>query len=150
MIAILGSLFVLGLAAGVADAGDLCLDATDPSNPPTINRPVIILRGFKFPKKNKCKSFAGVVSTSIPSVPSAVTGAACTRFDGTGVTFTIHASLAPTIAGFRSGTELRYSALVIPTGSSEGTGAISSFTPTQVSNGPVVAFECHNAFPDNL
>src|SRR5262245_2278185 len=100
---ILGSLLVVGLVlAGAAQAGDLCLDASIAANPPTLDRPVIILRGFKFPKKNKCKSFSGVVSTSIPSVSSSVTGSACTRFDGSSVSFSLYGSLAPT-ADIRAG-----------------------------------------------
>jgi len=153
MKAILGSLLVGLLAVGVAQAGDLCLDATNASNPPTDERPIIILRGFKFPKKNKCKPFAGVIATS-PSRASAVTGAACTRFDGTGVSFSAYATLAPVPAQppfiIQEGVELRYSVTVAPTGKDTGSGLLSLFQTTSTSTVRVVTFECHNAFPDNL
>jgi hypothetical protein len=145
--------FVLGFfVATAAQAGNLCLDASTPPNPPTMDRPTIILREFKFPKKNKRKPFAGVISTSIPSRPRSVTGSACTSFDGGNVTFTILASLVPAGLGpgDEMGDELRYVARVTPTGKSDGTGVGSRFEPGATGTFPVTAFECHNAFPDNL
>jgi hypothetical protein len=140
---------VLGLAFSTAAlAGDLCIDAQ--SNPPTLAAPVIIGRGFKIPKKNKCKPFMGVMATSIPARPSAVTGAACTSFDGLNVTFTLVATLPPPDST-HAGTDVRYSARLAVQDASTGTGTMSAFLPTGVvSTGSVVAFECHDAFPDNL
>ncbi len=155
MKAICVSVFVLGLLAAAAQAGDLCLDATAflaGPPPPTLDHPVVILRGFKFPKKNKCKPFTGVISTAIPSRPSAVTGSACTSFAGGGVSFTIVATLAPTGTGPGDdpGVELRYTAHVTPAGSSDGAGSITRIEPNATTSFRVATFECHNAFPDNL
>ena len=142
-----GVLLSLGLSVGV-QAGDLCLDASG-GGTPTIDHPVIILRGFKFPKKNKCKPCAGVISTSVPSRRSAVTGTACTSFDGGQVSFVLYAALVP---GEQSdtGTDLRYAARATPTSPTDGTVRLARYDPPSSSaiNGNV--FECHNAFPDNL
>jgi hypothetical protein len=133
-------------------AGDLCLDAAQP-NVPTLAAPIIIGRGFTVPKKNKCKPFIGVVATSVPAQPSAVTGAACTSFDGRNVTFTLVATLEPVFAGgaFRPGPLVHYSVSMTPQGANAGSGELAAYLPTGVtSTGPFVAFECRNAFPDNL
>jgi hypothetical protein len=141
-----GVLLSLGLSVAV-QAGDLCLDVS--GGTPTIDRPVIILRGFKFPKKNKCKPCAGVISTSIPSRPSAVTGTACTSFDGGRVSFVLYAALVP---GEQSdtGAELRYAARVTPTSPTDGTVRLAHYDPPSTSAITGTAFECHDAFPDNL
>lgn len=111
--------------------------------------PVIVLRDFKFPKRNKCKPFVGVISTSVPSLPSAVTGSACASFDGVAVTFAVVA-MHPPVPGF-AGIDLRYTARVTPTDSTTGSGLMTSFVPgADVITNPISAYECHNAFPDNV
>jgi hypothetical protein len=136
--------FSLGLASAV-QAGDLCLDAAR-LDPPTLGRPTIILRGFKYPKKNKCKSVSGVFAASVPSQPSAVTGAACTSFDGTNVSFTL---VAINSSGTGLAARAEYSAKVMPQGNVSN-GSMLSILPSGNLLTPIVAFECHDAFPDNL
>jgi hypothetical protein len=138
-----GVLLSLGLSVGV-QAGDLRLDVS--GGTPTIDRPVIILRGFKFPKKNKCKPCAGVISASIPSRPSAVTGTACTSFDGGQVSFVLYAALVPGESS-DTGRDLRYAARANPM---DGTVRLAHYDPPSSSAINGTAFECHNAFPDNL
>ena len=68
------------------------------------------------------------------------------------MSFTIVATLAPTGfgPGDDPGVELRYTAHVTPAGSSNGEGVITRFEPNSTTGFRVGAFECHNAFPDNL
>lgn len=147
MKSILVSVVVLSLALPVgAHAGDLCLDAAG-ANPPTFEKPVIIGRGFTVPKKNKCKPFVGVIVTRIPALPSSVTGSACTSFDGANVSFTLVASIAPSPAAFGSGIDLYFGAFLKP---GDGTGLMSAFVGNSTANNPMTAYECHNAYPDNL
>jgi hypothetical protein len=133
----------LGLGS-VVQAGDLCLDAAR-GDPPSFGRPIIILRGFKYPKRSKCKSVSGVFAASVPAQPSAVTGAACTSFDGAHVSFTLVATYTPSTTN-----RAEYSARVAPQGQVSD-GSMASILPSGLNIlTPIVVFECHNAFPDNL
>jgi len=132
-----------------AEAGDLCLDAAG-ANPPSPNGPVIVLRAFKLPKRNKCRPLAGVIAAFPGANASAVTGSACTSHDGAKVTFTMVASIAPSEGGgfLHPGTELRYGAILQPDGKDSGTGLITAFEG--MSTRGLVAYECHDAYPDNV
>jgi hypothetical protein len=135
-----------------ARAGDLCLDAAGVSTP-TLSRPVIIGRGFTLPKKNKCKPFNGVMSATASPRASAVTGTACTSFDGSNVTLTLTATLPPFLSsGARAGSLVHYSVALKPLSPGSGENLISAFLEDRTisTSGPVAVFECHNAFPDNL
>ena len=144
------SALVLGgcLLASSAQAGDMCLDATGGLQP-SLDRPIIIGRGFKFPKKNKCKPFIGVIVASSPSHASVVTGSACARFDGTSVTFMLTAAI-PTDSSMEPSIVRNYVAAITPSGPSEGTGRLSTLRDAGFGNSSAEAFECSNAFPDNL
>jgi hypothetical protein len=132
----------VGLASTV-QAGDLCLDAAQ-GGPPSFEKPTIILRAFKYPRKNKCKSVSGVFAASAPAQPSAVTGAACTSFRGDTVSFTLVATYAPTSA------RAQYSAAVSIEGD-VSPGLMTAILPTGMNvTNQIAVFECHNAFPDNL
>jgi hypothetical protein len=144
------SVVALSLALpAAARAGDLCLDAAGAA-PPAPAAPVVVLRAFKLPKPNKCRPVAGVIAAFPGINSSAVTGSACTSHDGANVTFTIVATVGPTIGGgfIHPATELRYSARLQPDGKDSGTGLMTAFDA--MSTREFTAYECHDAYPDNV
>jgi hypothetical protein len=132
----------VGLASTV-QAGDLCLDAAL-GGPPNFEKPTITLRAFKYPKKNKCKSVSGVIAASSPAQPSAVTGADCTSFRGDTTSFTLVATYAASSARAQYSVGVSIEGDVSP-------GVMTAILPTGMNvTNQISAFECHDAFPDNL
>lgn len=133
----------------VARAGDLCLDAAAGSTP-TYEKPVIIGRTFRLPARNKCKPFMGVFAATSQGIPTAVTGTACTSWDGVSVRFTLVASHTPTDlpgGGYSTGYSMLYSATL---DTRDDTGALTAIHGNTLTTSPITAYECRNAYPDNL
>ncbi len=134
-----------------ARAGDLCLDAAGGAAP-TFEKPVIIGRGFRLPARNQCKPFIGVLAVHSLPLPTSVTGSACTAYDGSGVSFTLVATVPPRRVGSSivGGIDMLYSATLAPQGSSAGNGYLTAFETSSSATTTITAYECRNAYPDNL
>ena len=144
------SVAALILALPAASERAISASTRPEADPPTADAPVIVLRAFKLPKKNKCRPVAGVIAAFSGAHSSAVTGSACTSHDGADVTFAIFASTGPTMGGgfIHPGVELRYGARLQPDGTDSGTGLMTAFHA--MATREFVAYECHNAYPDNV
>lgn len=145
--AVLAAMLTIPLAvaaAAPAAAEDLCIDATG-GIPPTIASPFMILRGFATPGKNKCKQVQGV----LVNFESAVSGSACTSFDGGHVTLSLTASFVYEKTGPTDvrATSTIYGVRLYP---STLTGGLVS---NNLNGGSTIttffAYQCKKAFPYN-
>jgi hypothetical protein len=130
----------LMLSVSAAFAGDLCLDNSHGLTP-TVEDPIIVARNFTLPKKNKCKMFAGLMAGEV----GVFSGTACTSYDNHHVSIFITGALAP-VPG-ETGGELSYRAYLEP---ATMTGSMAVEIGNTLSKDGLVAYECRNAFPDNL
>jgi hypothetical protein len=132
------------IAPGLSAARDLCIDASGGTFP-TEDNPIVIGRGFRAPRPNKCAPFQGV----IVSEESAVTGVACTSFDNDHVSFTLISTVSPENTIFGRG--VRFYSVRFQIASATGILKIDS-----VGDGgpdvlkPASIYDCTGVYPDNL
>src|SRR5262249_49008765 len=133
------------MSRSIAAADDLCIDASN-GTAPTFRTPLIILRGFSLPGKNKCKQAQGVLY----GIASAVSGSACASSDGSHVTLSLVASTLAEKTGPTDllGASTIYGVRIYPSTLSGGV-IWDSLNGTQVGSNAIL-YQCKKAYPQNF